>query len=159
MKRATVIGCVALLFAGIAWTQEATSPAKKAQEPDQGVFGPTKVWQFHLELTTKDWDKMQPTGGMRFPGGSKKPDDKRGDKPADIHKGSGFGLEFPWVHADLSAEGKTYKSVGLRYKGNASYGTTSRGLKRNFRIDLDHYDDKLNSVRLDYCYWIFVSVR
>lgn len=116
--------------------------------PCRDIFGLTKVWQFQLELTAKDFDRMQPTGGMRFPGrpggfGPKKPDDKPGEKPTDVHKGSGFGLEFPWVHADLSAEGKTYKDVGLRYKGNASYGTTSRGLKRNFRIDLDHYDDKL----------------
>ena len=142
MRSVTGIGAVVLLFAGIAWTQEATTPAKKSVEPDQGVFGLTKVWQFHLELTARDYDKMQPTGG---PGGfgPKKPDDKPGEKPTDVHKGSGFGLEFPWVHADLSAEGKTYKDVGLRYKGNASYGTTSRGLKRNFVIELDHYDDKL----------------
>jgi spore coat protein H len=114
------------------------------EAPGKDVFGLTKVWQFHLELTTKDWDKMQPTGGMRFPGGfgPKRTDDKPGEKPIDVHKGSGFGLEFPWVHADLSAEGKNYKDVGLRYKGNATYGTTSRGLKRNFRIDLDHYDDR-----------------
>ncbi len=145
MRKLAVVGSVALLFANIAWAQEATSPAKKAQEPDQDVFGLTKVWQFHLEMTAKNYDKMQPTGSMRFPGGfgPKKPDDKPGEKPADVHKGSGFGLEFPWIHADLSAEGKTYKDVGLRYKGNASYGTTSRGLKRNFFIDLDHYDDPL----------------
>ena len=116
-------------------------PAAKGV-PGKDVFGLTKVWQIHLELTTKDFDRMQPTGGPRgF--GPKKPDDKQAEKPTDLHKGSGFGFEFPWVHADLSAEGKTYKDVGLRYKGNASYGTTSRGLKRNFRIDLDHYDDEL----------------
>ena len=34
MKRATIAGCVVLLFAGIAWAQEATSPTKKAATPD-----------------------------------------------------------------------------------------------------------------------------
>ncbi|MDB5352138.1 MAG: cotH 2 [Planctomycetota bacterium] len=119
-----------------------------ADVPGMDIFGRTKVWQIHLELTAKDFDRMQPAGGMRSPRdpggfGPKSPDDKQAEKPTDMHKGSGFGLEFPWVHADLSAEGKTYKDVGLRYKGNASYGTTSRGLKRNFRVDLDHYEDEL----------------
>jgi spore coat protein H len=164
-----ILGTIVLIecLSGHLWSQEPTqmpqglgpqsdrsktpAPGKQkaakesASDGSEDVFGLTKVWHFHLELTTKEWDKMQPTGGMRFPGGfgPKKPDDKPGEKPIDVHKGSGFGLEFPWVHADLSAEGKNYKDVGLRYKGNATYGTTSRGLKRNFRIDLDHHDDKL----------------
>ena len=119
-------------------------PAAK-EVPDKDLFGLTKVWQFHLELTTNAFEKMQPTGGMRSPGGfgPKKSDNKTAGKPADVHKGSGFGLEFPYVHADLSAEGKKYKDVGLRYKGNASYGTTSRGLKRNFVVDMDHYKNDL----------------
>ena len=41
MKRLTIAGNVMLLFTGIAWTQEATTPAKKSVEPDQGVFGLT----------------------------------------------------------------------------------------------------------------------
>ena len=119
----------------------ATQPAARTV-PGKDFFDVTKVWEFHLELTGKEYDKMQPSGGPSgF--GPKKPDGRQAEKPTDVHKGNGFGFEFPWVHADLSAEGVTYKDVGLRYKGNASYGTTSRGLKRNFRIDLDHYDDKL----------------
>src|SRR5262249_6085894 len=41
-----------------------------------------------------------------------------------------------------SEDGKTWKNVGARYKGNASYMASSRGLKRNFKIELDHYDDE-----------------
>jgi spore coat protein CotH/Ca2+-binding EF-hand superfamily protein len=58
---------------------------------------------------------------------------------ADTHRGSGFGMEFPWVKGELTAGGKTYANIGIRYKGNASYMTSSRGLKRNFKIELDHY--------------------
>ena len=140
MKQRTWLTFAALIVTtlALAWMPAPVRP----QEKEKGLFGLTKVWKFHLELTAKDYDKMQPSGG---PGGfsPKKVDGKQAERPTDVHKGSGFGLEFPWVHADLSAEGKTYKDIGLRYKGNASYGTTSRGLKRNFRIDLDHYDDKL----------------
>lgn len=112
--------------------------------PGNDVFGVIKVWQFHIELIAKDFDRMQPKGSGRFPGppAPKRPGDTPSEAPTDVHKGSGFGLEFPWVHAELSADGMTYKDIGLRYKGNASYGTTSRGLKRNFCIDLDHYDDQ-----------------
>ena len=51
MKRFTVFGCVALLFAGIAWAQEATSPAKKAATPDalqaeiEALKAPKVAWR------------------------------------------------------------------------------------------------------------------
>ena len=123
-------------------------PAKAGVGSD--AFGLTKVWQFNIEITAKDWDRMQPIGGMKFgPGGfgpkkgPEKPPEKPADKPTDVHKGNGFGTEYPWVNAQFTADGKTYKNVGLRFKGNASYMASARGLKRNFRIDLDHYDEDL----------------
>ncbi len=128
--------------------QDPKADKKAGKEvPGKDVFGLTKVWEFHIELTTKDWDKMQPAskGIFGFGAPAKKTADKPAEKPEekDVHKGSGFGTEFPWVHAELSAEGITYKDIGLRFKGNASYMSTSSGLKRNLRIDLDHFDDNL----------------
>jgi spore coat protein H len=125
-------------------------PAKKASEKKaaagKDVFGPSKVWQFHVEIAAKEWDKMQPTGGMKFPGfgpGPKKdPAEKPGDKPADVHKGGGFGMEYPWAHADFSAEGKTFKNVGLRFKGNFTYMASANTLKRPLQIDLEHYGEE-----------------
>ena len=35
--------------------------------------------------------------------------------------------------------GKTYREVGVRYKGHGSYAVSSRGTKRPFKIDLDRY--------------------
>ena len=113
--------------------------------PTDDLFGLTKVWQLHLQISAKEWETMQPVGGMRFPGfgapgGPAKPPAKPAEKPADVHKGGGFGMEFPWALAALTAEGTTYSPVGVRYKGNASYMAAARGLKRNFKIELDHYD-------------------
>ena len=34
MKKVTVAACVALLFVGVAWPQETTTPAKKATTPE-----------------------------------------------------------------------------------------------------------------------------
>ena len=51
MKRVIIAGSVALLFAGIAWAQEATSPAKKAATPDalqteiEALKAPKVAWR------------------------------------------------------------------------------------------------------------------
>ena len=37
----------------------------------------------------------------------------------------------------MTAEGRTYKGVGLRYSGNASYMASAGGLKRSFLVDLE----------------------
>src|SRR6476660_3643982 len=42
-------------------------PAKET--PGKDVFGLTRVHNLHLEISAKEWEKMQAvTGGMRFPG-------------------------------------------------------------------------------------------
>jgi spore coat protein CotH len=92
-----------------------------------------------------------PDGGG-FPGGpppgpfgpsepevSQNEKEKSADKPTDVHKGGGFGMEYPWVHSTFTAEGVTYKNVGLRYKGNFTYQASAGGLKRSFKIEFDHY--------------------
>jgi spore coat protein H len=108
---------------------------------DDALFGLTRGHKFHLELTEADWKKMQPPPGMKFPGfGPKQPAPK--DPPADVHKSAGaFGTEFPWVKADFSADGKTIKNVGVRFKGNFTYVASAQMLRRPLKIDLDHFDE------------------
>ena len=43
------------------------------------------------------------------------------------------------MRAEFTAEGKTCKDVGLRFKGNAGYMATAGLLKRPFKIDFNHY--------------------
>ncbi|MBL8795566.1 MAG: CotH kinase family protein [Planctomycetia bacterium] len=119
------------------------------------MFGLDKVHQVHLEVAAKEYEKMQQVvSKMPFFGGpGKAPDkappkgpDKAPEKPAeepDIHKGNGFGTEFPWAHADVIVDGETLKNVGLRYKGNASYMASARAVKRNFKIGLEHDEEEL----------------
>ena len=127
----------------LAWAL-AAGPAEKAAAAKDGkaVFGLTKVWHFDLHLAAAEWKRMQPTGGMRFPfgpGGPGRPPEKPAAAPADVHQGSGFSMEFPWAHADWTTEGKTFKNLGIRFKGNASYMASARGLKRNLKLSLDHF--------------------
>lgn len=117
---------------------------KKTPKPPAGadVFGPDKVWQFHLTLTAAEYAAMQPAGGGGFPGFGQ-PQPKVEKKPGDreTHRNA-FNMELPWAVASISAEGKTIEKVGLRYKGNSTYLSTNRGLKRSFKVDLDKYDDE-----------------
>lgn len=106
------------------------------------LFGTTKVHAFHLEFTAANWQKMQPSPAMKFPGFPMKPP-ADGKAPTDVHKSAGaFGTEFPWVQADLSAGGTTFKNVGVRYKGNFTYASSAQMLRRPLKIELDHYDDE-----------------
>ena len=65
-----------------------------------------------------------------------------------IHVGSGFGGYFPWVRADVhidDGELKTeFKDVGLRYKGNLSFSSSSAAapLFANFKLKLDVHGTK-----------------
>jgi spore coat protein CotH len=120
------------------------SPDKAQPAATRGVFSLTKIHRFHLEIAAAEWQKMQPPrGGFGFGpgfGGPKKAPEKKADAPADVHKGAGFGLEFPWAHADFTANGTALKNVGLRFKGNFTYIASASGLKRPLQIDLNRYD-------------------
>jgi spore coat protein CotH len=116
------------------------TPTTHSQE-NKDVFGLTKIHDFHLELSAKEWERMQKVAGGMTLFGPTKVVQKPGEEPIDRHRTAGFGLAFPWAHADLHANGKTYKNVGLRYKGNGSYVSADKMLKRNLKIELDHYDE------------------
>jgi len=119
-------------------TNAESKPAKTTPAADDLFATPHRIWEFHLEVSPADWEKMQPVGGMRFPGAP------AGDQPAavpvDSHRSS-FGMQFPWVRATFSDGDKVYQDVGLRYKGNGSYMASARSLKRNLKVDFDHYNE------------------
>jgi spore coat protein CotH len=134
-------GHVTRLAVGLVAT--ACVPAAAAPPADD-VFVPTKVWQFHLTVPAKEFAAMEPAApAFPFgPPGAPKKDPPKPDEPGrDTHKGGSFGLEFPWAHADLAVDGKTYRNVGLRYKGGGSYVMSAGRLKRNLKVDLDRYDE------------------
>lgn len=47
--------------------------------------------------------------------------------------------DAPYFPADFSADGVTLTDVGVRFKGNSSFNTTS--IKKSFKIDFDEYDE------------------
>lgn len=52
---------------------------------------------------------------------------------------SAIGIEFKYVHADLEFEGKTFKDVAVRYKGNGTFLQSRSSAKRSLKIDLNEF--------------------
>ena len=119
-------------------------PRAAGQEPgakeshNNELFGATNLWAIHLEIPAKEYEAMQPAAaGFGAPGAPlpapKDPKDKR-ESERNL-----FGTEFPWAQADLTAEGKTFKKVGLRYSGEIAYFASSLGLKRPLKIEFNKF--------------------
>src|SRR5262245_27618194 len=121
----------------------ALAPAARAEEEKQpDLFQSDKVWTFHLTVSEKDWEAMQPTGGrMGFGPGQPRPPERREEKKdakRDAKVGA-FGMTFPFGKAKLEFAGNTWNDVGIRFKGNSTYMASSRGMKRPFKLDLNHH--------------------
>jgi hypothetical protein len=145
MRKAVITSAVLLgLLLNSASSQ---TPPKAEDKPPPDIkrgdlFGPENLWTIHLKLGVKEYAAMPPKGaGLPFAKKDEPPkkDEKKDAKIPDIHKNKGFGLEFPWVKGDLEFDGQLIKDVGIRYKGNATYGVSQHTLKRPFRIDFNHY--------------------
>jgi putative membrane-bound dehydrogenase-like protein len=108
---------------------------------DGAAFGLNRVWAVHLQVSATEYDALQPPPGFGFgfgfPGKDKaKPKAKKDGRDRDRNL---FGIEFPWAYGDLTVAGKTFKKVGLRYDGNATWFASAADAKRPFRIDLDRH--------------------
>ncbi|MSR57098.1 MAG: hypothetical protein EXS05_05440 [Planctomycetaceae bacterium] len=144
---AIVIAIVGPIAADEPGAPRANDPSPKKRATDE-IFGLTKVHQFHLLISAKDYAAMEPDmGGFPFgPGGPgsgnpARPGPGQG-RPGGPPAAPGFnGFEFEYVHGDFQVEGETIKDVGVRYKGNATYMASSGAAKRSFKIDFDRYDD------------------
>src|SRR4051794_21017482 len=89
------------------------------------VFGMTRVHHMHMTIRADDWATMQPKRGGLGPAGQPgKP------LPDGRMVRSQFGFDFEYVPATMTIDGETFDKVGVRFKGNSSYATTTRILKR-----------------------------
>jgi putative membrane-bound dehydrogenase-like protein len=146
MSRRLLAGAAAVgggvLIAACILTGAPTATAPAAEDaPGGDVFGPARVWAIHLEVSAKEYEAMQPAGGFAF-GGPAPPAPSRDPKAARATVRNRFGVEFPWVQAALTADGKTYRRVGLRYAGDITYLASSRGAKRPLSVAFDRFGDQ-----------------
>ena len=106
-----ILACFALagaLYVAFAKNQEAA-----AQEPDYDfVFENPQILSFDIAMTAKAYEKMQP----------KEQDWEEASDPKSVSARSMFGLKFDYAKAIVTCDGKVYKGVGIRHRGNASCG-------------------------------------
>ncbi len=138
----TAMTCSAILLTGLevrlATAADGGGAKGKAAATATDLFGLTKVLGLHIEISADEFRAMQPPAPAAFGGPPPAPRPKKpGERESERNL---FGVEFPWVRGSVTAEGKTYRTVGFRYSGNASYMASAGGLKRSLLIDVDRVD-------------------
>ncbi len=114
---------------------------------DKNIFVHTKLHQIGVTLSRAEWDVLQTSdarmGGAVVGGGEGGTDYVRSDGRL-VHVGSGFRGTFPWVHADMRVDGAEIKDIGLRYKGNFSFMSSSAAapFRANFKVKTDVFGGK-----------------
>ena len=141
LAEATALTCIAIFLAStaVALRAPADDGDLKGKSAGADFFGLTKLVGIHIEISADEYEAMQPPAPAAFGQPPPAPKPKRPGGPEIQRKL--LGGEFPWAKGAITAEGKTYKGVGLRYSGNASYMASAGGLKRSFLVDLDRSDN------------------
>jgi spore coat protein CotH len=124
--------------------RDVTVEPSAKQGAEQDVFGLSKVYKLHLTISAKEWEAMQPAdpGGFRgFPGPlPNREHSAEKTSPGDHPTHRGGMMEYPIVHGDLAEDGRIYKNVAIRYKGNFTYMVSAHLLKRSLKLEFDQGD-------------------
>ena len=101
------------------------------------VFESNYILEFGIMITPQNWEKMQPMHFNQFH-----------PAPAPNANGRPFRPPFPpmmaeldteYVPTDIHFEGRIWKNVGVRFKGNSSLKSMPSGLKKPFKFDFDRF--------------------
>ncbi|HEX5273568.1 MAG TPA: CotH kinase family protein, partial [Gemmataceae bacterium] len=139
MSRRFLAGAGVLAFALTIGLGVAADPK---EAPAKDIFGTTKLWSIHLDIPAREYEAMQPpAAGFGFPGAPPAPAPEKPKEKRDSERNL-FGTEFRWAEGDFSAEGKTYKKVGVRYSGEITYFASAQGLKRPLKVQFDKFGDQ-----------------
>lgn len=129
----------------LTWSSTLFADKKPAQGKDKAasLFGLDKLWVAHLTIPASSWDTIQPSRGPGFFGfaGAPKGKEKAQEQVMPGQPRGAFGFDFEYAKGDLEFNGKTWKDVGVRFKGNSSYAMSAGSLKRPFKIDFNRFVD------------------
>jgi hypothetical protein len=153
MKSAVLRALVALVLMCV------PANAQKSGAVGDKIFGITKLHKIRLTISAAEWAVLQ-TSNARGGGTTGGTDYKLADGRL-IHVGSGFAGYFPWAHADVRMDDQAglagnvddtsglgvraeFKDVGIRYKGNFSFTSSSAAvpLFANFKLKIDLHGTK-----------------
>lgn len=89
----------------------------------ESVYKDNHVLQIEMQISRESWDQMQP----------------QRDKNARGNGRLDFNNEFNYAKANIIIDGQPFTDAGLRFKGNSSYRSSRRGLKRPLKIDTNRF--------------------
>jgi hypothetical protein len=132
---ASILRTVRLIVfsACLASTQSACAKPRQELTPDD-VFQTTSIWEVHLTFTPEQWQAMEPKHGPPSGVALLGPEGGRNGLMAAA------GLQFEYVHADLTFDEHTFKNVGVRYKGNGTYRRAQGALKRPLKLHFNRFE-------------------
>ena len=149
MHRTHILPWLSSCFLSLFPVLAALGQTPSAKDEADALFGLTKRWDVQLHVTAEDWKAMQPKGGPPWlnppPGPNRAPNGPNAAPPAPpagppprMRPGD-FGYEFSYVKAKVVIGDRTWRDVGLRFKGNGTYMASADGRKRPFKIDFDRF--------------------
>ena len=124
MKQAVQIYYLLLIASGLGFFTTYSGASPVSDEAFwKSVFEDNQVLDIEISITDQNWQTMQPS----------QPDRSFGQG------GMKSGNHYEYVQADIKVNGTIFSKAGLRFKGNSSYKSSSRGYKRPFKIDTNRF--------------------
>ena len=124
MKRALQILFLFLTTSGLTFSSTSSAASSANDEAFwKSVFEDNHVLDIEISVTNENWLTMQPTRRNRSTG----------------QGAMNSGNNYEYVQADIKVDGTIFSKAGLRFKGNSSYNSSSRGYKRPFKIDTNRF--------------------
>jgi len=101
------------------------------------VFESDYILEFWITITPQNWEKMQP---MHFNQFRPEPPPNANDRPFRPPPPPIMAeLDTEYVPTDIRFDGRIWKDVGVRFKGNSSLKSMPNGLKKPFKFDFDRF--------------------
>jgi hypothetical protein len=109
-----------------------TFAGAQAPSSSKEVFDPARLHTIHLRIPADAW-KILPPGGH-----SRKSAEKH---PGDVRTIDGAASRYAYVRAAIDFDGQRVADVGIRLKGNSSYGVSASTPRKPFKIDFERFMD------------------
>jgi hypothetical protein len=102
----------------------------------QDVFDPYRAHAVELRMSADGWKLIQPgAAAKRAAAGASREEGLAAG--ARLRPGQTAG--FAYVPAEMTFDGRRLGDVGLRMKGNSSYGASAKSLRRPMKVDFDRF--------------------
>lgn len=127
---------LALTCALLSPTTSAQPGGTPARPVPNALFQDTRIITVNLTFTPQEFAALRP---LRVAGGGSRESWLQGAEGHRNGLSASRGIEFPYVHATATVDGKLVRDIGVRYKGNGTFNLGQRVNKASFKLDLNHY--------------------